>query len=123
MLVITLKKYQNKMSTDELARTMAAQLKESVPLKEIRQSAMVKGYTVAQVEKALDEAHTLVQEDANRDPVLRLILGPALLIIAGVGFYTDWAGRSVGIGTILSILLLLLGGRLVMSLIKQWSRK
>lgn len=111
------------MTTDELAKTMAAKLKENVPLKEIRQSALVKGYTLTQVETALDKAHTLVQEEANRDPVLRLILGPALLIIAGVGFYTDWAGRSVGIGTILSIVLLLIGGRLVFSLVKQWKRK
>lgn len=111
------------MTIEELAKKMAIQLKENVPLKEIRQSALVKGCTLEQVETALDQAHTLVQEDANRDPVLRLILGPALLIIAGVGFYTDWAGRSVGIGTILSVVMLLLGGRLVFSLAKQWLKK
>ena len=111
------------MTTGELARIMAAQLKENVPHKEIRQSALIKGYSLAQVNAALDQAHTLVQEEANRDPVLRLILGPALLIIAGFGFYTDWAGRSVGIGTILSIVLLLVGGRLVISLVRQWTKK
>jgi hypothetical protein len=108
---------------DELAKAMATQLKENVPLKEIREKALSTGHTTEQINTALDKAHTLVQEDANRDPVLRLILGPALLIIAGVGFYTDWAGRSVGIGTVLSILLLLIGGRLVISLVKQWAKK
>ena len=111
------------MTNDELAKTMAAQLKENVPLKEIRQLALVKGCTLEQVETALDKAHTLVQEDANRDPVLRLILGPALLIVAGVSFYTDWAGRSVGGGSVIGIVFLLIGGRLVFSLIKQWTRR
>ena len=111
------------MSNDELAKTMAAQLKENVPLKEIRQSVLLKGYTIEQVETALDKAHTLVQENANRDPVLRLILGPALLIIAGFAFYTDWAGRSVGGGSVMGIVLLLIGGRLVYSLIKQWTKR
>jgi uncharacterized membrane-anchored protein len=111
------------LTTEDLARQMATQLKENVPLNTIREWAAMKGATPQQIDLALDEAHTIVQQESNKDPWIRLVLGPALLIIACVAFYTDWAGRSVGPATFIGLITLLIGGRLLWSLIKQWTRR
>lgn len=110
-------------SKAELAQQIAKKLKESVPLKMIREQASDKGFSKEEIDIAMSEAHDLIQQQADRDPVLRLILGPALLAIAFVCFYTDWAGRSVGIASFLGLIFFLIGGRLVWSLIKMWMRK
>lgn len=110
------------MTQDELAKEMTEQLRQNITLKEIREKAAAKGFTKEQIEAALDHAHTLVQQQADSDPLIRLFLGPGLLLIAFVAFYTDWAGRSVGPGTLIGLIALLIGGRLMWSLLKQWLR-
>lgn len=111
------------MTTEDLARQMATQLQENIPLKTIKEWASVKGFTPEQINLALDEAHTIVQQRADKDPALRLILGPSLVILAFAAFYTDWSGRSVGVASFMGLIMFLIGGRLVWSLIKQWRNK
>jgi hypothetical protein len=111
------------MTQEALAQEIAAQLHQNIPVQEIREAAAAKGFSPEQVRAALDDAHTLVQQQSDKDPTIRIVLGPALLIVAFVAFYADWVGRSVGPGTIIGVLALLIGGRLVWSLLKQWSRK
>ena len=108
------------MTQEELTQDMAAQLRKNITVNEIREAAAAKSFSPQQINSALDDAHTLVQQQADRDPTIRILLGPGLLLIAFVAFYSDWAGRSVGPGTVIGLIALLLGGRLVWSLLKQW---
>ncbi len=107
------------MTQEELAKEMALQIQQNITLREIREAAAAKGFSQEQIAASLDTAHTLVQQQAEKDPTIRLFLGPAMLLVAFTAFYTDWAGRSVGPGTLIGLIALWIGGRLMWSLIKQ----
>ena len=96
------------MTQEELVTKMAQQLRENVTGKEIRAAATAKGFSPEQIRTALDDAHALVQQQAEKDPTIRLFLGPAFLLIAFVAFYTEWASRSVGPGTFIGSIALLI---------------
>lgn len=110
------------MTEAELVDYIILKYKEKINIKDITATAAEKGFTKAQIMKAFEEAHIQLQQQADRDPAIRLILGPALLIIAGICFYIEWGGRSIGIASFIGAICIYFGIRMIISLIKQWSK-
>ncbi|MES2774816.1 MAG: hypothetical protein V4722_11565 [Bacteroidota bacterium] len=111
------------MTETDLVENIIARLKEKEEIKYIKADAISKGFTGEQFEKAYEDAQSKMQAKASRDPFIRLLLGPTLLIIAGVTFYTNYYGRFWGVSTFIGLLALLGGLRLTISLIRQWMGK
>ena len=111
------------MTEVELVEDIIARLKEKEEIKYIKADALLNGFTGEQFEKAYDEAQLKLQTTANKDPFIRMFLGPALLIIAGVTFYTNYTGRFYGVSTVLGLLALYFGVKMAISLVKQWVGK
>jgi len=111
------------MTEAELIQNIISRLNEKEEIKYIKADAIAKGFTAEQFEKAYEEAQLLRQKKSDKDPFIRLMLGPTLLTIAGVTFYTNYHGRFWGVSTIIGLVLLFFGLRMVMSLVKQWMNK
>ena len=111
------------MTEDELVDFILLEQKEKVEIRYIRTHVLKLGFTADQFEKAMESAQLKKQQDAEKDPALRLLLGPTLVITAGFCFYTEWAGRSIGIASFLGLVTLFLGLRLLYSLVKQTRRR
>jgi len=111
------------MTEPELITDIITRLKAREEIKYIKADAVTKGFSPEKFDMLLEDAHVKMQREADSDPTIRALLGGALLATAGVCFYTEWAGRSVGGGSILGVVSLLAGGRLIYSLIKMWKNK
>lgn len=98
-------------------------LDEKVELATIKAELSALGIPAHEHDALIDAAHVAQQQQADRDPWIRLLLGPAMLIIAGMAFYTEWQSRRIGPGSIIGLTTGALGLKLVWSLIKQWRRK
>jgi hypothetical protein len=88
-----------------------------------KSQCLTKGFTGEQFEKAYEEAQLQSQLQADKDPTIRLFLGPTLLIVAGVTFYTNYHGRFWGVSTVIGLVVLYYGLMMVWSLVKQWQGK
>ncbi len=111
------------MTDAELIADIISRLKAKEEIKYIKADAITKGFTSHQFEKAYEEAQLQSQIQADKDPTIRLFLGPALLIIAGVTFYTNYHGRFWGVSTVIGLAVLFYGLKMVLSLVKQWQSK
>lgn len=107
------------MTEAELIADIMKRLGKKEEIKYIKTDAIKNGFTSDAFEKAYEEAQLQNQIMANRDPTIRLFLGPALLIIAGVTFYTNYNGRFWGISTAIALVALYYGLRMIVSLGKQ----
>ncbi len=108
------------MTEAELIADILARLQAKEEIKYIKADAISKGFTTDQFEKAYEEAQLQSQLQADKDPTIRLFLGPTLLIVAGVTFYTNIHGRFWGVSTVIGLVVLYYGLMMVWSLIKQW---
>jgi|GEM_PF-7004175 len=111
------------MTEAELVDYILFQLAEKIEIKEIEQAAFAKGFTAGEFDRAMEAAQVKKQTTADKDIWSRITLGPALIIVGCIGFYTDWAGRSIGGGTVIGLIAIIPGIRLMVSLIKQWKGK
>ena len=112
------------MTEAELIDYIVLKYKQKIEVRYIKAEALAKGYTEAQIAKAFEEAHIKIQQKSDRDPAIRLILGPALVYIGGTIFYLQWAMRVISINfiAILGAICLFLGIKMIISLIKQWRK-
>jgi len=111
------------MTETELTENIIARLKQKDEIKYIKADALSNGFTSEAFEKAYEEAQSKQQESANKDPFIRLFLGPALVIIAGVTFYTNYYGRFWGVSTFIGLVAMYFGLKMVLSLVLQWTKK
>jgi hypothetical protein len=111
------------MTEAELIADILARLQAKEEIKYIKANALTKGFTGEQFEKAYEEAQLQSQLQADKDPTIRLFLGPTLLIVAGVTFYTNYHGRFWGVSTVIGLVVLYYGLMMVWSLVKQWQGK
>ena len=111
------------MTEDALIDQIIARLALKEEIKYIKADAITNGFTAVQFEKAYEDAQVKIQSTANKDPFIRLFLGPTLLIISGVTFYTNYYGHFWGVSTFIGLVSLFFGLRMVVSLIQQWRKK
>lgn len=111
------------MTAAELTADILARLQAKQEIKYIKADAISKGFTSEQFEQAYEEAQLQSQLQADKDPTIRLFLGPTLIIVAGVTFYTNFHGRFWGVSTVIGLVVLYYGLKMVWSLVKQWKVK
>ncbi|MEO7312692.1 MAG: hypothetical protein ABIX01_20065 [Chitinophagaceae bacterium] len=98
-------------------------LQQKEEIRYIKADLLTKGITSQQFDTALDAARLKRQVANKRDPFIRLFLGPTLLIIAGITFYTNYYGHFWGVSTFIGLLALAGGLRLTISLMLQYLGK
>ena len=111
------------MTEAELIDYIISQQAEKIEIKDIQKIALAKGFTVEQFNTAMEAAQLQKQQVADKDIWARITLGPALIIIGCIAFYTDWAGRSIGGASFIGLVTIIPGVRMMISLIKQWMGK
>ena len=111
------------MTAAELTADILARLQAKQEIKYIKADAIGRGFNSEQFEQAYEEAQLQSQLQADKDPTIRLFLGPTLVIVAGVTFYTNFHGRFWGVSTLIGLVVLYYGLKMVWSLVKQWKGK